>query len=240
VTALPRRYGLIIVVGLVIALIVGSGAWKLLSVRELEAHHAQLRAFVRRSPVESAAAFYAAYVIAVVACVPGPMTAMSAVSGYLFGALPGGLLSLAASVTGSVVVFLACRSAFAEAIASRGGERVRQLEEALNRNAFSYLLTLRLMPVTPFFLPNVAAGLAGVRLSALIWATAIGTAPVSFILASLGSGLSHAIDLGASPGYHLFSRAGVILPLIGLTLLSAASVAWRLLRRGRSLPAPPA
>ena len=163
---------------------------------------------------------------------------MSTASGYLFGALAGGLLSLAACTTGSAIVYLACRSAFAEMIERRSGPRMRSLRKALERNAFSYLLTLKLMPMTPYFLPNVAAGLAGVRLSAVIWASVIGTAPVCFILAGLGAGLSRAIDSGASPGHHLFDRPGVIGPLVGLTLLSVASVAWRVLRRDRSLPAP--
>jgi uncharacterized membrane protein YdjX (TVP38/TMEM64 family) len=219
VTGAFGRYGLIVVVGLLIVAILASGAWRLLSFHQLQAHHLQLQAFVARSPIESAATFYFADLAVVVACIPGPGL-MSTVSGYLFGAVVGGLLSLAACVTGSVFVYLACRSAFAEMILRRGGPRVRALKEALDRNAFSYLLTLKLMPMTPYFLPNVAAGLAGVR------------------LASLGDGLSRAIDRGASPGHHLFDRPGVLGPLIGLTLLSAASVAWRVLRRGRSLPAP--
>jgi uncharacterized membrane protein YdjX (TVP38/TMEM64 family) len=234
-----RRYGLIALLGLLIVAIIASGAWRLLSFHQLQAHHLQLKAFVAHSRVESAGAFYLAYVAVVVACTPGPGL-LSTASGYLFGAVAGGLLSLAACTTGSVIVYLACRSAFAEMIQRRGGPRARALKETLERNAFSYLLTLKLMPMTPYFLPNVAAGLAGVRLSAVVWASAIGTAPVCFILASLGAGLSRAIDRGASPGHHLFDRPGVFGPLIGLTLLSAASVAWRVLRRGRSLPAPPA
>lgn len=234
-----RRYGLIALVGALIVVIIASGAWRLLSIHQLQAHHVQLRAFVARSRFESGAAFYLAFVIVVVACIPGPGL-MSTASGYLFGALAGGLVSLAACVTGSAIVFLACRSAFADPISRRAGPRLRRLKEALDRNAFSYLLTLKLMPMTPYFLPNVAAGLAGVRLSAVVWASAIGTAPVCFILASLGAGLSRAIDRGASPGHHLFDRTDVILPLIGLTLLSVASVAWRVFRRDRSLPAPPA
>jgi uncharacterized membrane protein YdjX (TVP38/TMEM64 family) len=238
VTVVVRRYGLIVLVGLVIVALVASGAWRLLSLHQLQAHHLQLKAFVARSPFESAAAFYLAYLAVVVACIPGPGL-MSTASGYLFGVAAGGLLSLAACTTGSAIVYLACRSAFAEIIQRHSGPRARALKEALERNAFSYLLTLKLMPMTPYFLPNMAAGLAGVRLSAVIWASIIGTAPVCFILASLGAGLSRAIDSGASPGHHLFDRPGVFGPLIGLTVLSAASVAWRALRRARSLPAPP-
>ncbi len=236
-TGVVGRYGPIVLVGLLVVVILASGAWRLLSFHQLQAHHLQLQAFVARSPFESAAAFYFADLAVVVACIPGPGL-MSTVSGYLFGAAAGGVLSLAACVTGSTVVCLACRSAFAEAIQRRGGPRLRALKEALDRNAFSYLLTLKLMPVTPYFLPNVAAGLAGVRLSAVIWASAVGTAPVCFILASLGAGFARAIDSGASPGHHPLGRPDVIGPLIGLTLLSAAPVAWRVFRRGRSLPAP--
>jgi uncharacterized membrane protein YdjX (TVP38/TMEM64 family) len=227
-----RRYGLLLVVAALLAGAVSTGAWRWLSLESLQAHHAQLKRLVSQSPALSVGAFFGAFVVVVTACIPGPGM-MAAIGGYLFGPVFGGLLSLAACVTGSALVYLACRGAFADIIATRSGPRIRELEQALAQNAFSYLTTLKLIPMVPMFVSNVAAGLAGVRMWALIAATALGSAPICFILATLGAGLGRVLDAGAPPSRHLFERPEVVLPLLGLSLLAVVSVAWRVLRRRR-------
>lgn len=232
-TGFVKRFGLLLLIGALLAGALATGAWRWVSLESLRAHHAQLRALAARDPVVSAAAFFVAFVAVITACVPGPGLMMTA-SGYLFGPLFGGMVSLAACVVGSTVVFLACRSAFAETIARRSGPRIRALEQDLARNAFSYLTTLKLFPGLPFFVPNVAAGLAGVRLGAVVASTALGSAPVCFVLATLGAGLGRLLD-GAGPlRLRLLERPEVILPLAGLSVLAVISVAWRVLARRRS------
>ncbi len=221
---------------IVAALIVGTvstGAWRWVSPDALQAHHAVLRRLVSDHPGLAAGGFFVAFVTVITACIPGPGLMMVA-SGYLFGLVVGGALSLAACIAGSVVVFLACRSAFADTIARHAGSKVRDLEQTLKRDAFSYLTTLKLFPLLPFVAPNVAAGLAGVRLSAVVAATALGSAPGCFILAGLGSGLGRALDRGGPISARLFTGPEVIFPLVGLSLLAVASLAWRISRRRRS------
>jgi uncharacterized membrane protein YdjX (TVP38/TMEM64 family) len=227
-----RRFGLFLLIAALFVGTVASGAWRWLTFDQLQAHHAQLQHLVARSPIVSAAAFALIFTAVVAACIPGPGL-MATVSGYLFGTIMGGAISLAACVAGSVVVFLACRSAFAESIARRGGPRVRALEEALSKDAFPYLLSLKLIPVVPMFVANVAAGLANVRLVAVIAASAVGSAPICFILAGLGAGLGHLIDRGGSPDRHFLERPELMLPLLGLSLLSIFGIAWRLSARRR-------
>lgn len=231
-TQFARRYGLLLVVVLLLVVAVSTGAWHWLSLDSLQAHHAQLKRLVSKSPALSAGEFFGVFVLVVTACIPGPGM-MAAIGGYLFGPLFGGFLSLAACVTGSAVVSLACRSAFADTIARRSGPKIRELERSLAQNAFSYLTTLKLVPMVPMFVSNVAAGLAGVRIWALVAATALGSAPICFILASLGAGLGRVLDSGGPLSHHLFERPEVILPVLGLSLLAVVSVAWRVLRRRR-------
>jgi uncharacterized membrane protein YdjX (TVP38/TMEM64 family) len=232
-----RRFGLLLAIAALFAAAAASGAWRWLTFDQLQAHHAQLQHLVARSPVVSAAAFALVFVAVVAACIPGPGL-MATVSGYLFGTVAGGAISLAACVAGSAVVFLACRSAFAGWLTRRGGPRVRALEQELSANAFPYLVSLKLIPVVPMFVANVAAGLANVRLVAVVAATAVGSAPICFILAGLGAGLGRLMDRGASPGRHFLERPELILPLLGLSLLSTLSIAWRLSARRRPRPRP--
>jgi uncharacterized membrane protein YdjX (TVP38/TMEM64 family) len=92
------------------------------------------------------------------------------------------------------------------------------------------------MPVAPFPLANIAAGLAGVRPTALLFASLLGSAPLCFIYAGIGASLSRALDSGSPLDHRLLQRPDMIWPLAGLTLLSVAALAWRL--RRRSLPEP--
>ena len=227
-----RRWGLLAVIVAVAAAGLAAGAWRWVSPDGFKTHHEVLKAVVSAHPFLAAAGFFAAFTAIVASCLPGPGL-MATASGYLFGGVAGGLISLAASVAGSTLVFLACRRAFAAAIARRGGRLLRELEAAVSRNAFAYLLTLKLIPVAPYFLSNIAAGLAGVDLAALVWASVIGSAPVCFILAGLGAGLGHALDRPGPLDPHLLERPGVILPLVCLSLLAVASIGWRLARGDR-------
>jgi uncharacterized membrane protein YdjX (TVP38/TMEM64 family) len=230
-----RRYGPFLAVVALIALVAVTGVWRRVDLAELQRHHAQFRAFVRAHPGESLAAYFGVYAAIATACVPGTGF-LSLAGGYLFGPIVGGAVGLAGSVTGSVIVCLAVRGAFAEAVARRSGPRLRAIEAGLRREAFGYLLSLKMLPFAPFPLANIAAGLAGVRPTAFFFASLLGGAPLSFIYAGLGASLSRVLDSGAPIDPRLLQRPDVILPLAGLTLLSVAALAWRL--RRRSLPQP--
>lgn len=230
--SLIRRFAPIAVIVLLVVAFVASGALSHLSLGDLKSHRTQLTAFVAAHPIASVAAYLGLYVLVVVACVPGPGF-LSTAGGFLFGVWLGGAAALAACVAGSAIVFLACRTAFGDWAAHRAGPVVQRIEAGFARDAFAYLITLRLVPMVPFFATNVAAGLARVRLSTLVGATVIGTAPSAFVFAGLGSGLGVLFDRGAKADMSLFETPQILLPLAGLGLLSLAPVAWRLYRTRR-------
>jgi uncharacterized membrane protein YdjX (TVP38/TMEM64 family) len=227
-----KRFGLIgVVIGLLIAA-VASGAWRHLTLDDLASHRQTLTAWVGAHPILSVVTYLGVYIAVVVACIPGP-GAMTTAGGFLFGVWLGGAAALASCTIGAVIVFLACRTAFGDWAAHRAGPVVQRIENGFSENAFSFLLTLRLIPMVPFFATNVAAGLARVRLSALVGATLIGTAPVSFVFAGLGAGLGDLFDRGVKIDSSLFERPQILLPLAGLALLSCGPIGWRLWRRRR-------
>ena len=229
---LLRRWGryapMFLIAALFVALL-ASGELRRLSIADLAAHRAQLAGFGARHPIESLATYVGLFVLLIVACLPGP-SVMSVAGGLLFGAWLGGAAALASAVIGSTIVFLACRTAFGDWAARRAGPTMARIEAGFSRSAFSYLLALRLMPVAPFFLVNIAAGLARIRLSAFVLATLIGSAPAVFIFASLGAGLGAAIHGRARLDASLMARPDIILPLTVLALMSLAPALWRLWR----------
>jgi uncharacterized membrane protein YdjX (TVP38/TMEM64 family) len=101
------------------------------------------------------------------------------------------------------------------------------------RNAFNYLMFLRLVPVFPFWAVNLVPGLIQVRLTPFVVATALGIIPGSLAYAALGAGLGQAFDSGAA-----VSLAGVFSPtllaaLVGLGVLALVPVAFERFRRAR-------
>lgn len=222
-------------VALILALLVGaiaSGAVSHLSLGELKAHRAQLAAQVLAHPVLCLLVYYGLYVLVVTACIPGPGF-MSTAGGFLFGVWVGGAAALAACLTGSVIVFLACRTAFGDWAVRRAGPMLRRIEAGFSRNAFAYLLSLRLMPMAPYFVVNVAAGVLPVRLRDLVLATLIGTAPSAFLFAGMGAGLGVLFDRGAAADISLLETPQILAPLVGLGLLSLLPIAWRLISARR-------
>jgi uncharacterized membrane protein YdjX (TVP38/TMEM64 family) len=209
---------------------VASGSLHELTFANLQAHHRELRAFVRAHPAESMAAYLAIETLVVAACLPGPGL-MSAVAGFLFGALAGGTLCLAAAVAGSCMVYLACRTAFGGVVAQRANPRVARLARALQHDGFGLLLTLRLMPVMPLMVVNVAAGLAPAPLVAFFAASLLGGAPTSFLLAAAGSGLGRLFHEGVKVDASVFLRPSLMAPLAALAVLSAVPAIVRIARK---------
>jgi uncharacterized membrane protein YdjX (TVP38/TMEM64 family) len=220
-----RLIPIAVVAGLFVA-VLASGLLGHLNLSELEARRAYLTASVAARPVVTLAAYFAIYVLVVVACVPG-VSFMSTAGGFLFGIWLGGATALASCVVGSALVFQACRTAFGDWAASRAGPAVARIEAGFSKNAFVYLLTLRLLPMAPFFAVNVAAGLARARLRSFVAATALGTAPATFIFASLGAGLGDLFDRGVKPDFNLLATPQVLWPLAGLALLGFVPLVWR-------------
>jgi uncharacterized membrane protein YdjX (TVP38/TMEM64 family) len=227
-----KRYGLFALVAALFVIAIASGAWRHLSLHDLRDHRQALTAFVAAHPILSLGAYFGLYVVVVIACTPGP-GAMSLAGGFLFGTWIGGAAALASCVVGSTIVFLACRTAFGDWAAQRTSPRIRAFQAGFSRNAFNYVLTLRLLPVMPLSATTIAAGLGGAPLSALVLGTLIGSAPVSFIFAGLGAGLGELFNHGQKIDMSLFERPQIVLPLVGLTLMSAAPLVWRLSRRAR-------
>ena len=106
----------------------------------------------------------------------------------------GGLASIAAATIGAIVVFLIARSALRRA-ACRPGRPLacESLRQGFQEDAFNYLLFLRLVPIFPFWLVNLAPALLGVSLSTYALATLIGIIPGTFAYSIAGKGLDSVI-----------------------------------------------
>ena len=99
------------------------------------------------------------------------------------------------------LAFLASRYLLRDWVERKFGHRLGPIQEGFRRNAFSYLLTLRLIPAFPFFLVNLVSGLTRINIGTYVLATAVGIIPGSFVFANAGRQLGSINSLAeiASP-----------------------------------------
>src|SRR3569833_1682892 len=131
-----------------------TGAHDWLTVAALQAHRDQLLAYAEQHYWASLGAALLIYAGAVALSVPGA-SIMSLALGMLFGRWLGTLLIIVAATLGATKMFLAARHLFADAVRRRLGERAANLISSKQKDAFNYLLFLRLVPLFPFWLVNL-------------------------------------------------------------------------------------
>src|SRR3990172_667863 len=154
------------------------------------------------------------YTSAIALSIPGAII-LSLTTGFICGRWAGTLIIIFSATLGGTIVFLAVRYLFAEVVQRRVGGVIKRLIAGFSKDAFHYLLFLRLVPVFPFWLINLAAPLAGVRLRTYIIATALGIIPGSFVFANLGESLGRIDSLGQLLSWQMAS-AFILLGLFAL------------------------
>jgi uncharacterized membrane protein YdjX (TVP38/TMEM64 family) len=229
---LALRFGPAALVLAAIAVLAGTGVLGRLSIDSVKAHRGALLAFVHAHPGESLLVYLAIYVTAVALSLPAALL-LTLTGGFLFGPWLGGSTAAVGCTLGATVVFLIARLTAGDAMEARTGPRVRALADEIKKDAFFYLLTLRLIPVMPFWLTNVAAGLIAIRASTFFTATLIGIWPVAVIYAGVGSGLGSLFDSGQPLSVHSLITPKVLLPLAGLAVLSVLPILYQRRRSRR-------
>jgi uncharacterized membrane protein YdjX (TVP38/TMEM64 family) len=203
-----------------------TGLHRELSLAGLQQHRHALQDLVASYPLLAPLAFVAVYAAATALSLPGALF-LTLSGGFLFGTWLGGLLSVVGATGGACALFLIARSSLGAALRERAGPWLQRLEAGFRRDAFSYLLVLRLVPLFPFWLVNLVPALLDVPLATFALATFLGIIPGGLVYAGVGSGLGTVLDRGGEPDLGLILEPHVILPLIGLAALALLPVLYR-------------
>jgi len=193
-------------------------------------HQAVLSAWIARHRLVAPLIYVLAYAVLTALSVP-EAAIITVAGGLLFGIWLGGVLAVIGSTAGAIVLFLAARSAFGATRVARAGSRLARIRAELHHNGFHYLLAIRLIPLFPFWLVNLAAALAGMRLWSFAAATLIGIIPATFVFASIGAGVGDVLAAGNTPDLSLIFSPPILGPLLALGALSLLPVAWRKWKR---------
>ena len=228
-----RRLPILVILG---AAVLGAIAFRdTFSFETLARHREALLAFRDAHYLWAVLGFLAAYVTIVAFSLPGGTIATLA-GGFLFGLFPGVLYNVAGAGTGAVLVFLAARTGFGDALARKletAGGKAAKLQAALRENEWSVLFLMRLVPLVPFFIANLIPAFVGTSLTRFAVSTFIGIIPGALVFTSVGSGLGDVFARGEAPDLGIIFTPPVLLPLLGLAALAALPMVLRVLKGGR-------
>ena len=182
-----------------------------------------LKALVNSRPLLAPVAFFIVYTLATAFSFPAA-SVLTIFAGFLFGWLMAGVMVAFAATLGATILFLAARSAFGDVLRRRVSGRVARMADGFEDNAFGYLLALRLAPVFPFFVVNIAPALFNVTVRVYVAATILGILPGTFAYAWLGQGVDSVLIAARAAGKEP-SVGDLVTPEITLAFVLLALVA---------------
>ncbi len=224
--ALDRRVWLAIAIFAAIASLHLAGVGELLSVDTLRSYRKILVDLVNRHAIAAAALYMAIYVLATALSIPGAVV-LTLSGGFLFGAVYGAALAVAGATIGATALFLIARNLMDGRTLDTFGPRAAALGEGLRKNAWSYLLVLRLVPLFPFFLVNIVPALVGVRLKVFVLTTIFGIIPGTVVYSVAGAGLGAVFDTGQEFSVGTVLSPQVLVALGGLAVLALVAIPIR-------------
>lgn len=193
------RYAPVLLVLVGLGLGYAFGLQDYLSLGFLAEQRQVLRAYVDANLLWSALLFFCAYILAVAFSFPAA-SVLTIFGGFLFGWMIGGALVAVGATIGASILFLATRSAFGGFLRHRVDGALKTLADGFRENAFGYLFAIRLAPVFPFFVVNIAAALFDISLGRFVAATFFGILPGTFAYAYLGQGVDSVLVAAQESG----------------------------------------
>ncbi len=147
-------------------------------------------------------AIYALIYIAVTGLSLPGATILTLAGGAVFGLFWGTVIVSFASTLGATLAFLAARFLFRDAVKARFGERLQAIDKGVTKEGALYLFTLRLVPVFPFFVINLAMGLTHIKTQTFYWVSQVGMLAGTLVYVNAGTQLGQLESLSGilSPG----------------------------------------
>ncbi|WP_350335353.1 TVP38/TMEM64 family protein [Coralliovum pocilloporae] len=198
-----KRWLPLILIGGLSLFAISQGWHNHLSLTSLAIHRTALLDFVASNFLVALLGYIALYTTLV--ALSSPVASLATITGgFLFGWLVAGPATVLSATLGASILFLAAKTSLGGALEAKAGPWLQKLSAGFRSEAFSYLLFLRLVPVFPFWLVNLAPAFFNVPLKTYAVATALGIIPGTFAFTYIGVGLGSIIDAqmeasGATP-----------------------------------------
>ncbi len=207
----------------VIAALRLSGLGDYLTLENLRKSRGILELAVKEHYALSVVLYILIYILTTAFAIPGALI-LTLAGGLLFHTFPGILYVCTGATAGAVLAFLFSRHVLGNWLQGRYAAQFARFNRELAVNGHLYLLTVRLIPVFPFFLINFLSGLTRIPLRTFAWTTALGILPGSFVYTFSGS------QLGTIENLEDLVSWRILAALVLLALLTLSPVIWRKLR----------
>jgi len=184
--------GRLIFLLLLAALIAGFfalGLQRYLTLDYLKAQQAAIAALYQAHPFAVAAAYLLVYVAVTALSLPGAAL-LTLFGGAVFGLWWGTLIVSFASSIGATLAFLSSRFLFRDAVQRKFGDKLRAVNAGVQREGAFYLFTLRLVPLFPFFVINLAMALTPMRTRTFYWVSQLGMLLGTIVYVNAGAQLA--------------------------------------------------
>ncbi|WP_421260507.1 FAD-dependent oxidoreductase [Aeromonas sp. 600774] len=205
------RLLLALVMGSLIGTFFALDLGRYLTLDALQAQQAAVAQWVDGHFVSASLLFVLIYVLSTALSLPGA-SLLTLGGSAVFGVGWGLLLVSFASTLGATLAFLSARFLLRDWVERRFGDKLATFQSGMAKEGAFYLLSLRLIPIFPFFLVNLLMGLTPIRVSTYYWVSQLGMLPGTFVYVLAGSELGQLTSTGniLSPGLM------VALTLLGL------------------------
>ncbi len=167
------RVALVVVIVALVAAFFALGLQRYFSFEYFQQQRSAIDAYFAANPVAASAIFFAVYVAVTGLSLPGAAI-MTLVAGALFGLVWGTVIVSFASSIGATLAFLASRFVLRDWVQARFGDKLKPINEGVEREGAFYLFALRLVPVFPFFVINLVMGLTPIRARTFYWVSQAG------------------------------------------------------------------
>ena len=199
-----------------------------LSFEWLKDNQKLLEIFYQSNPLTVMVCFVSLFLFIGLFLLPGA-TLLSVFSGAVFGLPLGPLLVSVGSTLGALLAFYVARYILKKWVEERFGERLHPIQEGLCKNDIHYMLFLRLVPIAPFFLVNIAMGASQISWKVFMAGTLLGKLPAIWIYANAGSNLANLRSLAD------INSPRIIVALTLLCLLTLIPVAYKKIKNPKRL-----
>ncbi len=216
-----RRITLLALVAAAVAAFFFFDLGSYLTLENLKARQGELQAWQAANPWLSALVFFSIYVVVTALSLPGA-TIMTLAIGAIIGLWKGVVLVSFASTLGATLAFLLARFLLRDWVQSRFGDKLKAINEGVEKDGAFYLFGLRLVPLFPFFVINLAMGLTNMRTWTYAWVSQVGMLAGTFVYVNAGTQLGRLDSLSGilSPGLILSFVLLGIFPLVAKKTLS--------------------
>jgi uncharacterized membrane protein YdjX (TVP38/TMEM64 family) len=153
--------------------------------------------------------FILIYIIQTALSLPGAAI-LTLAGGAIFGVVMGAIWVNIGASTGALLAFILARTLLRDWVIKRFGKKMKAFDQGLSENGLSYLLFLRLVPVFPFFLVNLACGVTGISIRTYLAGTVIGILPGSFIYANAGASLASIENISQVAGPRVLTSLALL------------------------------